>query len=195
MDLAEEQALLERIKEDPEAFGILFDAYYRPIFNYILKRVAHFEVAEDLTSEVFYKAVKSIWKFRWRHISFKVWLYRIANNQIIDWYRTKKHISLDRLQEESGFDLADVRRFEKELLEAEEKKLSQEIDFVTLHSGITELPSKYQEVIVLKYFEKKKLSEIGEILNKKEGTVKSLISRGLDKLKIIIEKNNPMQLL
>jgi RNA polymerase sigma-70 factor (ECF subfamily) len=193
MDLSEEKALVNASRRDPEVFGTLFETYYRPIFNYTLKRVSNIEIAQDITSEVFYKAVKNLWKFTWQNVSFSAWLYRIANNQIIDWYRSKKHISLDRLQEESGFDLADVRRFEKELLEAEEKKLTQEIDFVTLHSYISELPSKYQEVIVLKYFEKKKLSEIGEILNKKEGTVKSLVSRGLDKLKVIIERYHGAQ--
>lgn len=195
MDLTAEKALIEQARRNPEAFGALFELYYRPIFNYTLKRVSHIEIAQDITSEVFYKAVKNLWKFTWKNISFSAWLYRIANNQIIDWYRSKKHISLDRLQAESGYDLANVRRFEKELIESEEKKLSEEIDVITLHSYIVELPSKYQEVIVLKYFEKKKLSEIGEILGKKEGTVKSLVSRGLDKLRVIIEKHTPTQLL
>jgi RNA polymerase sigma-70 factor (ECF subfamily) len=171
----------------------LFELYYRPIFNYTLKRVSNIEIAQDITSEVFYKAVKNLWKFTWQNISFSAWLYRIANNQIIDWYRTKKLASLDRLQLESGFDPADSRRFDKEFIAAEQEKLELQIDYTTWHRYISELPMHYQEVIVLKYFEKKKLVEIGEILHKKEGTVKSLLSRGLEKLRKIVEKYHASQ--
>jgi RNA polymerase sigma-70 factor (ECF subfamily) len=193
MDLPEEKALVDAARHDPEVFGALFEAYYRPIFNYTLKRVSNIEIAQDITSEVFYKAVKNLWKFTWKNISFSAWLYTIANHQIIDWYRTKKHVSLDRLQLESGFDPADSRRFDKEFIEAEQKKLELQIDYTTLRRYISELPIHYQEVIVLRFFEKKKLSEIREIVHKKEGTVKSLLSRGLKKLRKIVEKHHPPQ--
>ncbi len=185
MEPAEEQLLLSRLKKDPEAFGVLFDAYYEPILGYVLKRVAHLASAQDITSDVFYKALKHIRFFQWRKISFKVWLYRIAHNAIVDWYRSKKCLSLDELRERTGFDVTATRDTEN-------------IDYPPTwftarlaQRCIADLPERYQAAIVLKYFEKKKINEIAEILGKKEGTVKSLISRGLDKLKIIIE-NDPL---
>jgi RNA polymerase sigma-70 factor (ECF subfamily) len=72
------------------------------------------------------------------------------------------------------------------LIEAE-TELEKYEDFLTLHKNIARLPIKYQEVIVLRFFENKQLKEIGEILGKQDGTVKSLLHRGLKKLKNLIE--------
>jgi len=66
MNLEQEKLLVEKAKNDPEAFGELYDEYYPKIFGYILKRTANIEVAQDVTSEVFFKALKNIEKFSWR---------------------------------------------------------------------------------------------------------------------------------
>lgn len=193
MDSTGEKALVEQAQQDPEAFGILFDRYYDKIFNYILKRIGDIEIAEDLAAEVFYKALKKLWQFRWKKVSFGAWLYTIANNQIIDWYRRKKSLSLDRLRAETGFDLEDWRRCDKELVEMEQQQLRAEIDTVKIRSYLTELPAHYQEVLALRFFEQKPILEICEIIGKKEGTVKSLLSRGVAKLRVIVEKYHPLQ--
>jgi RNA polymerase sigma-70 factor (ECF subfamily) len=73
-----------------------------------------------------------------------------------------------------------------EILQAE-AELRRHEDFLTLHEGISRLQLKYQEVIVLRFFEDKQLKEIGEILGKREGTVKSLLHRGLEKLRKLTE--------
>jgi RNA polymerase sigma-70 factor (ECF subfamily) len=118
-------------------------------------------------------------KYRWRDIPFAAWLYRIASNEINDYYRRegRRNISIDKISE-----LADDTDFADEVNQAEEE-LSKHEEFLLLHKKLAELPSMYQEVIVLKFFEKKKIKDIVEILGKKEGTIKSLLHRGIEKLR------------
>lgn len=91
MDLSEEKEFVERARRDPDAFGKLYEQYYSQIFSYVLKRVANIEIAQDITSEIFFKALKNVGQFRWQDISFSFWLYRIATNEITDYFRKDKH--------------------------------------------------------------------------------------------------------
>ena len=187
MDLKEEKELIKQAQKDPEVFAKLYDEYYPKIFGYILKRVANFEITQDITSETFFKALKKLWQFRWRNISFGAWLYRIANSEIANYYRKNRYlVSLEILRDEKGFEPVALHNPETELLEAQEK-LKQHQDFLKIQEKISKLPIKYQEVITLRFFEKKKIKEICEILGKKEGTIKSLLNRGLEKLKELME--------
>jgi RNA polymerase sigma-70 factor (ECF subfamily) len=183
MDLSEEKEVVERARRDPGAFGKLYDQYYSPIFGYVLRRVANIEVAQDITSEVFFKALKNLGRFRWQNISFSFWLYRIATNQITDYFRKDKHrmFSLEEVVEPA----ANSDPF-TEVLEAEEE-LKRHEDFLILHEGIAKLPVKYQEVITLRYFESKPIKEIAEILGRQEGTIKTWLRRGLEKLRELME--------
>ena len=92
------------------------------------------------------------------------------------------HHPLDRLLEHRDFDIANSESYEEERRRIEEE-LKNYDDFILIQKKLEKLPVKYQEVIALKYFEEKSIKEISEILGKKEGTVKSLISRGLQKLR------------
>ena len=183
MDLNEEKELIKQAQKDPEVFAKLYDEYYPQIFGYILKRVVNFEIAQDITSETFFKSLKKLWQFRWRNISFSTWLYRIANNEIANYFRRNKYkpVSLDKVPEPIA-----VHNPETEILEAEQE-LKKYQDFLKIREKISQLPIKYQEVIALRFFEKKKIKEICEILGKKEGTIKSLLHRGLEKLKNLVE--------
>lgn len=183
MDLKEEKEIVKKAQKDPEVFAELYDEYEPRIFGYILKRTANFEIAQDITSETFFKALKKLWQFRWRNISFGAWLYKIANSEIANYYRKNRYlVSLEILQNEKGFEPIALHNPETEFLEAQEK-LKQHQDFLKIQAKIAQLPIKYQEVITLRFFEKKKISEICGILGKKEGTVKSLLHRGLERLR------------
>ena len=185
MDLNEEKELVNRAKKDPQAFGILYDQYYSQIFGYIIKRVANLDIAKDICSETFLKALKNLWNFRWKNISFSFWLYRIANNEISNYFRKNKYKApLEKIPEPSTFQNPST-----EILEAEEE-LKRHQDFLKIQKEISKLEIKYQEVIVLRFFEKKKINEIAEILGKKEGTIKSLLHRGLEKLKKEVSATN-----
>ena len=169
MDLNEEKELIKQAQKDPEVFAKLYDEYYPKIFGYILKRVANFEIAQDITSETFFKALKKLWQFRWRNISFGAWLYRIANSEIANYYRKNRYlVSLEILRDEKGFEPVALHNPETEFLEAQEK-LKQHQDFLKIQEKISQLSIRYQEVITLRFFEKKKIKEICEILGKKKG--------------------------
>jgi len=184
MDLSEEKKLVRQAQKAPDAFAELYDQYYPKIFGYVLRRTTNLEAAQDITSETFLKALKKLWQFRWRNISFSSWLYKIATNEINQYFRKaeyKKSISMEELQEQ-GFELMSPHDPESELIEAQEK-LKQYQDFLEIQEKIVRLPAKYQEVIALRFFEQKKINEIAEILGKKEGTVKSLLHRAVEKLR------------
>ena len=191
MDLNEEKRLVERARREPEAFAKLYDRYYPQIFGYALRRVADIETAQDITSEVFFKALKNLGHFRWRSIPFSSWLYRIASNQINDYFRKSKHKALS-LEELSDTFNASSPSVEAEVLQAEEE-LKKHQDFLILRKSISKLPIKYQEVITLRFFEKKQIKEIAQILEKPEGTIKALLHRGLEKLKEMMGQNATFQ--
>jgi len=185
MDLEQEKDLLERAKSDTAAFGELYDQYYPQILGYVLKRTASIESAHDITSEVFFKALNNLHKFHWRGIPFSAWLYRIANNEIANHFRRNGHRKL-------GFDVISNSiaysepSSESEMLAAQ-AELKKHEDFLALHKNIAQLPARYQEVIVLRFFENKRIREVADILGKREGTVKSLLHRGLEKLRKAME--------
>jgi RNA polymerase sigma-70 factor (ECF subfamily) len=191
MDITEEKNIIKKARNNPGEFGQIFDAYYPKIFGYILRRTLNVEHSRDLASEVFYKALKNLWQFRWRGISISSWLFKIATNQVNAYFR-KSVIRLESYDELKKYEFTDIKTgiiLESELLNAEQT-LQKHQEFINLQSKISSLPPKYQDVLTLRYFEEKSIKEISEILNKKEGTVKSLISRGLNKLRIAYEKDS-----
>ena len=184
MDLNQERELVRQAQKSPDAFAELYDQYYPRIFGYVLRRTANLETAQDITSETFLKALKKLWQFQWRNISFSPWIYKIATNEVNQYFRKaeyKKSVSLEELQEQ-GFELLSPHDPESELIEAQEK-LKQHLDFLEIQERIVRLPAKYQEVIALRFFEKRQIKEIAEILGKREGTIKSLLHRAVEKLR------------
>jgi RNA polymerase sigma-70 factor (ECF subfamily) len=181
MDLEQEKRLVEKAKGDTEAFGDLYDRYYSRIFGYVLRRTASVSTAQDITSDVFFKALSNLRQFQWRGLPFSAWLYRIAAHEIAGHYRKNNHWQLDyeEIPNKIGFSKPSA---EDELIEAE-AELKRHQDFLSLHGNIAKLSVKYQEVITLRFFEHKQIKEIAQILGKREGTVKSLIHRGLGKLR------------
>lgn len=171
--------LVKRAQHNREAFGDLYEIHYQRIFNYAVKRTANVQLALDITSVTFFKAMNQIGKYRWRDIPFAAWLYRIASNEISDYYRKegRRTISIEQISY-----LADSSEYTDEVNQAEEE-LSKHEEFLLLHKKLAELPAIYQEVIALKFFEKKKIKDMVKILGKKEGTIKSLLHRGIEKLR------------
>ena len=185
MDLEQEKELVERAKNNTAAFGELYDRYYSQIFGYVFRRTASIEIAQDVTSEVFFKALKNLGQFRWRGTPFPSWLYRIATHEIANYFRKNKHGQFCLKEVSNSISLSNPSA-ETELIEAE-AELKRHEEFLTLHQNISKLPVKYQEVIALRFFENKQVKEIGEILGKRKGTIKSLLHRGLEKLRKLME--------
>jgi RNA polymerase sigma-70 factor (ECF subfamily) len=180
MDLAEEAALVAQAKSDIQAFALLYDAYYPRIFGYVLRRTADVTLAQDITSEIFYKALRHVQSFQWRNIPFSAWLYRVAGNEITESYRRNGHTR--RLQDELKHALAAAQAPVEVEIEQAERELQKQRELLALHDIIRRLPPQYQEAITLRYFEKKSLSEMGAILGRGEGAVKSLLHRALVKM-------------
>jgi len=173
-----EKALVEKAKSDSEAFGRLFDEYYSKIFGYVLRRTGDVEIARDVVSETFLKALKNLWRFRWQGAPFSAWLYRLASNEIPNFFRQKKPVvGLDKL----GDPVFSADLFEEIMLA--EEKLKEHKEFLEVQKQILLLDQRYQAVISLRFFEKKQIKEIAQILGKSEGTIKSLLHRGLTKLR------------
>lgn len=185
MILDREKILVERAKNDKEAFAELYDRYYSQIFGYALRRTADIEVAQDVTSQVFFKALKNIGQFRWRDIPFSSWLYRIASNEVADSFRDRKRRRAYFEEKAGTIDISNSSP-ENELAQAEEELRKHE-EFLSVHENISRLSFRYQEVLTLRYFENKNLKEIGAILGKSEGTVKSLLHRALRKLRELMD--------
>lgn len=178
-----EEQLINKIKSNPDLFGSVYDEHYKTIFNYCYKRTKNFNASKDITSETFLKAFLNIHKFKWKGVSLLSWLYKIATNEISLHYRSKKY--RPSLLNEIDSSQTIFPRKEDLLNEKEtaEQELERHEDFIKVQKAVAALPIKYQEVITLKYFEKLKIKELSCVLNKPEGTIKSLLSRGINLLK------------
>jgi RNA polymerase sigma-70 factor (ECF subfamily) len=163
-------ALVEKAKKNNcEALSKLSRYYYPKIYRHMLYKVSNREDAEDLTSEVFVRMVKSLPKQRG---SFKAWLYRIANNLAIDYYRKKsrsKEVSL-------------VEDFEDHT-SVQDDKTEKIIEREDLNRAIRALPDEQRQTILLKFMEGYRNQEIADILGKTVGAVKALQFRALSTLK------------
>ena len=190
MDLKAEKELVERAKKDSNAFGEIYELHYQKIFNFILRRTSDVAIAQDLTSETFLKAMEKLWQFRWLNVPFTSWLYKIASNQVNTYFRKGKALpsSLDELYEKYQFEPIIFEDARSEMIEAQEE-IQRHQEFLDIKDLLTKIPKKYQEVITLRYFEKYKVAEIAELLQKKEGSIRAILSRGLDKLEYLHNHN------
>jgi len=166
----DEAALVERAKRDPEAFGALYEKHVDRIYNYIYYRTGNVHDAEDLTSRTFYRALRSIERYKQRGVPFSAWLYRIAHNLVANWHRDRSRRKLIFLDELAN--LGEKRAGPDNLIEtlAETEELRQ---------AIRRLHPDRQQLLVLKFSEGLSNAEIGQIMGRSEGAVKSLYHRTL----------------
>jgi RNA polymerase sigma-70 factor (ECF subfamily) len=154
---------------DQEAFACLYDAYIERIYRYIYYRVADVEIAEDIASQVFLKAWEKLGTFQVGSTPFIAWLYRIAHNAVIDYYRTRK-VSLR---------LDDVSRAEVSHEESIDERLDRQVEAQQLRDALKELTSEQQEVLMLKFIGGLSTLEIAHQLGKQQGAVRALQMRAL----------------
>lgn len=174
-----------RLSDDPNSFGEVYDRLHKAIFGYVFRRVADYELTCDIVSETFLKAFLKRSSFESRGgVPVDAWIYRIATNEINLYFRRQRYEpeSLTQLTDLNGFDPIAPETLEAERAEAE-RHLQQHEDFARIQSFLRTMPTDYQTAIALRYFEEKSLQEIADIMQKPVGTVKSLLSRGVDKLR------------
>ena len=164
---ASEQALIEAAKSDPSRFAPLYEAHFERIYAFIASRVGDRSVAEDLTAEVFRRALGAIGAFEWRGVPFVSWLFRIAANEIAS------HVS-KAARERTQAVASEPMHDETELIEHR----------ATLFRLVGTLPVDQRRVIVMRFAEERSIREIAEDLGRSEGAVKQLQWRALSTLRL-----------
>jgi RNA polymerase sigma-70 factor (ECF subfamily) len=167
----DDNVVLEKaVQGDSEAFGLLYERYVTRIYNYIFYRIGSSYDAEDLTERVFIRALRHINRYNNRGLPFSAWLYRIAHNLVANWYRDnsrRKEIPLD-----DGILTSHQSSFpEQEVLHSEERE--------RLLQVIRTLPPDRQQLVILKFVDHLSNAEIGQIMGRTEGAIKSLYHRTL----------------
>lgn len=167
--LQEDEILTRAAQGDREAFGLLYERYVERIFNYVYYRTGNLDDAEDLTARVFQRAMNHIGNYTDRGVPFSAWLYRIAHNLVANWHRDRS------------------RRQEIPLSDAPLPARGEHPEHTLVHSErqeallrlIRSLPPDRQTLLILKFVEHLSNAEIGQIMGRSEGAVKSLYHRTL----------------
>jgi RNA polymerase sigma-70 factor, ECF subfamily len=170
IEFNEEEVLSLASQDDRDAFGQLYARYMDRIFNYVYYRTGNLHDAEDLTARVFQRAMNHIHNYTDRGVPFSAWLYRIAHNLVANWHRDRS-----RRQEIPLDDLPVLPTKgdhpERNLLRSQEQE--------ALLKLIRRLPPERQNLLILKFVENMSNAEIGAIMGRSEGAVKSLYHRTL----------------
>jgi RNA polymerase sigma-70 factor (ECF subfamily) len=164
--------LIERAKADRNAFGEIYERYAERIYRYIYYRVGNTSDAEDLTSRVFFRAMAHVESYEDRGVPFQAWLYRIAHNLVANHHRDKGRRKIIPLEEYiSGGFTASIDGPERATEEREEQE--------RLMVAVRKLPEERQQLLWLKFVERLSNAEIGEMMGRTEGAIKSLYHRTL----------------
>ena len=177
--MKEEDKLIYKAKEgEAQAFGKLYDQYMPAIYRFIFFRVGGRKSdAEDLSHQVFLSAWQNIKRYEFQGFPFSSWLYRIAHNAIIDYYRTSKsHLAIENIPEEISAENSDI-----------EEKLDRDLKLKLVKSALTELEPDQQNVGLMKFVNDLSNKEIATALDKSEGAIRVIQHRALKQLKGIIE--------
>lgn len=188
MDMEEIKDLVKRSQEkDKDAFSRLFDFYYDKIINYVFRRTLDVEYSKDITSNVFLKALDNINSFKWKNgiDSFNAWIFKIATNEINQYFRKQNRYKLIIDDPEIRFNLKSDDNLAFEI----EKKIDNDKYLIILSKAIKELKPIYQDILHLRYFEEMPYNEISEILNKNESTVRVYAKRAIEELERVLKKD------
>ncbi len=181
-----DRELIENAKKDKEAFGEVYDFYFKPISSYIYRRCLNAAATEDITANCFFNVLKNIKNFKWKHEnSFSGWIYKIATNCLNEYFRKESKYKF--VAPESVESFFEDKSSEDELKDIE-KKLDEKEEFLKVQEAIKKLDEKYQTIVHLRFFESLSYEEISEATGIKIGTLKSHLNRALKKLSATIGK-------
>lgn len=178
--MQQEESLVRRAQQgEPEAFAQLYEVHFDRIYRYIVLKVRNQADAEDLTQQVFLKALESIGSYRWRGMPFSSWLFRIAHNQVVDHFRKRrkeKTLPLDETRAQSTVDPT--------LLAEQRLRMEQ------LAVACEQLSEAQQEVISLRFAGGLSVAETAKAMGKSEGAAKVLQHEALVRLRRILSSSN-----
>jgi len=169
-----EKLIIERaVKRDEGAFGALYSGYQPQIYRFIFLKVRDRFEAEDMTHQVFLNAWRTINSYRDMGHPFSSWLYRIARNEVIDYYRTKKDvISLENMDPEISPVSADFSA-----------SAERGLDWEKVSAAVGSLKPVYQDVVIMRFVEDMSVAEVAAVVEKSEGAVKLIQHRAIEELK------------
>lgn len=177
LPLEEEERLIARAHAgDADAFSALYQAYVQAVYRFLLLRVSDPSLAEDLTGEVFLRAVDSLPRYSSRGLPFGAWLFRIARDRLIDYYRQKARRPSAELNDNLLSDLPDPG----DLAAAEEMALS-------LRQAMRRLTDEQRDVIQFRFMEEWTLEETARAMNKSVNAIKALQHRALSALNRLMQ--------
>lgn len=171
--MEKDKELIEKIQSgDSSAFAELYDRYFEKIYKFIYYKTTHKENAEDLCSQTFTKALEKISDFKFTNTgTFSAWLYRIARNTVIDFYRTSPQ-QQDIDQTYNLYQEDDM-----------ENKISDKQNLDSIRDKLGSLKQEQREIIVMRVWDELSYKEISEIVGKSEASCKMSFSRGIKQLK------------
>lgn len=176
--MEEEWLEIQAAQESPARFRPLYNRYYEPIFRFIFRRTASEELTADLCSQVFLKALQNLKDYTYQGVPFSAWLYRIASNEVSQYYRQharNRVVSIDEVNLNEMMDEMDSPAYREGLREA-------------LIDALDELTEKDMQLIELRFFEQRPFKEIAEILDMTESNAKVRTYRILERMKKRIDR-------
>jgi RNA polymerase sigma-70 factor (ECF subfamily) len=168
----EENIIIRESKKDPKHFRVLYELYYPRILNYIHYRVNDESIASDLTAQVFLKALQNLKKYEVRDVPFSAWLYKIAYNETMMYFRNSRSVEYIVIDEQ----LADSMAEDAQMQDLEKLK-------DILMKVLQDLDTEERQMIDLRYYQKMSYREIGYILGITENNAKVRTYRVLDKIR------------
>lgn len=141
-DIQEEWQEVRAAQRDPAQFRVLYHRYYEPIFRFVYKRTVDEVLTADLTAQVFLKALQNLDRYSFKGVPFSAWLFRVASNEISQYYRNQQKNRVVTLEEERV----------KDLEEAYEDKAQLEVDLQTLQEVMQDLNEDEMQLLELRFF-------------------------------------------
>ncbi len=176
---AEERRLVEAAQRDPARFADVYESYFELVYAYVARRVRSRHEAEDLTAEVFHKALRSLPRFKWTGAPFAAWLFRIASNMIAD--RAKRAAREQSVALDEDLASPAVAELQSSVEEVERR--------AHLFRLVDELAEDQRRVVVMRFADEKSVREIAQTLGRSEGAVKQLQFRALQNLRAKLAGN------
>ena len=170
-------------KNVKKEFSNIYDQYIGNIYRFVFFKVSAEDIAEDITSETFLRGLKTYLQKKGEIKNVRAFLYRIANNLVIDFYRTRGQaiiVSVDDYKE-----LADLRNDLR-------KKAVFDSDMEMIRTALSSMRDDYQNIIILRYLDDMSISEIAHILEKENGAVRTMLHRAMKELNAEISKKESL---
>ncbi len=177
---SEELQWIAQAREDLNAFSPLYEKYYEQVYIFVYRRCTDAEDCLDIISRVFEKAMLNIGKYQYRGYAFSTWLFRIAQNELADYFKKKNREQKLWVRDEGVLDMIAEMQYD----DGSEEKI------VAILSVLEGLETKERELVVMRYFEKREYEELAEIEDTTVNYLRVKMHRILTKIKTNLERRN-----